>query len=250
MNRESIIGDETLNINAINLYNKIDNLLDKEWNSITLCSAYLTEPAAESLISFLANIKQKTRLDINVLIGVKNYFTSPNAIERVLGFIENLQNNHIKYSFVIPYDMDFHIKCYIFSSLETTRAIIGSANLTTTGLSSKGELMVEIAEKSLVDKVINHINYYLMDSISWGLYIKQYKKIYKENKPPVLKQVSPVKKMHVRKARKFNEISASPTIEILSRTNISEQEIEKILASLRRISLIQTLQRVIGLYFH
>lgn len=190
VSRACIIGDLSVNSTINNLYKTLEiNVKSNVWTSITFCSAYLTSSAAESLIRLFKLIDTRKRLKINLMVGSKDYFTHPDAIKTVLDFFTNHNKKNIEYNFIQPLDTSFHIKCYIFLGPKLEKMLLGSANLTTNGLNSFGELLVEISDSEIVNQVVNHLDYYYTNSVPWEEAIKEYSLFYKKFAPKVNEEV-------------------------------------------------------------
>ena len=180
-----IIGDKKIYNKSISLYDKLSNEFNKDWNNITLCSAFLSNSAAESLIELIDNITNK-KVKLTIIIGIKNNFTQPSAIRILLDYINTCRKTNIEFKLILPMDNDFHIKAYIFKNNSISKAIVGSANLTDTGLKSKGELCVEIINDD-VNTISECIDRYLDTGLLWNECIDKYEKKYNENKLNIVK---------------------------------------------------------------
>jgi phosphatidylserine/phosphatidylglycerophosphate/cardiolipin synthase-like enzyme len=71
----------------------------------------------------------------------------------------------------------------MFTNEKAKKALIGSANLTSPGLESKGELMVEIEDSDTLENVSSYVNLFFNKSVAWEDYIDEYAKLYEEHKP-------------------------------------------------------------------
>ncbi|NME09460.1 NgoFVII family restriction endonuclease [Paraclostridium bifermentans] len=179
-----IIGDTMVYNEAISLYEKLSDEFEREWNSITLCSAFLSESAANSIIDLIEKIENVNNLKITIMVGTKNNFTSPSSIKILINYVEKI-NKNIDVNLRLPLNEDFHMKSYVFIGDNQSKAIVGSANLTDTGLKSKGELMIDINDEETVDEVIEYLDEYLNESVEWEDYIDEYSKIYEKYKPVI-----------------------------------------------------------------
>lgn len=177
-----IIGDKMIYREATSLYEKLSDEFEREWNSIILCSAFLSESAANSIIDLIDKIENVNNLKITIMVGTKNNFTSPSAIKILINYVEKI-NKNIDVNLRLPLNEDFHIKSYVFIGDNQSKAIVGSANLTDTGLKSKGELMIDINDEEVVYDVIEYLDGYLNESVEWKDYIDEYSKIYEKSKP-------------------------------------------------------------------
>jgi len=155
-----IIGDKKACNEVSSLYEKLaSEMLTGPWTSITLCSAFLTKDAAHSVIELINEIKTRRKIKITIIIGVKNNFTVPDAIKVLLDYIENNNRSNFEFNLMLPRDTEFHLKCYLFLGRNAGKAMVGSANLTETGLESRGELMVEVDNEQTVDRIVSYIDY-------------------------------------------------------------------------------------------
>lgn len=216
-----LIGDKDVNSEATTLYERLrNNIKSSNWSSITICSAYLTVIAAEKLVELFRKITTNKRLKVNIIVGSKDYFTQPEAIEVVLDFINNQREKNIEYNFVQPLDTRFHIKCYLFLGHKYEKLLIGSANLTNNGLESFGELLVEVSHSSIINQVVTHLDYYYKNSVLWHEVIKEYSKEYERNAPKFCeeayqKYTSIIVKKRIKKSKSFTIRLTSPTIDEL-----------------------------------
>ena len=237
-----VIGDKKIYNKAISLYDKLSNEFNKDWNNITLCSAFLSDSAANSLIELIEDIGHR-KLKLTIMIGVKNNFTSPSSIRKLLDYINTCKKSNIEFKLILPMDNDFHIKAYVFKNEFTSKAIIGSANLTDTGLKSKGELSIDIKNDD-VNGIIEYIDSYLSISQSWSDCIDQYEKRYSENKSTIvasdvqsLKINKPVNRKNKNKNSRLGKVEymstnlvyqkrVSPTMDTLCK--LSKEKLEKV----------------------
>ncbi|WP_271812814.1 phospholipase D family protein [Clostridium beijerinckii] len=194
-----------------------------------MCSAFLTVSGANEIIRCIELIPTNKNIKLIMLIGVKNYFTSPEAVKVILEYSKSKRHNK-KINIRLPRDIDFHIKCYIFKSTKESKIIIGSANLTENGLNSFGEIMIEVKDKETIKEVYNYINNYCFDSEDWNEYIYNYSKMYNQVD---IKEVSKAqlfkksKKIKLHTQKKLEKIKfAAPTMGIL--TTASKEENEEI----------------------
>lgn len=189
LRKTSLLGDMSINPKADTLYQRLEeNIKLNGWNSITICSAYLTKGAAEKLVELFDSITTRKRMKINLIVGSKDYFTQPEAIEVLLHFLDKPRKGNIEYYFVQPLDMNFHIKCYLFLGLKNNKLVIGSANLTMNGLESFGELLIEVNDDETINQVVEHIDYYYTNSVLWRDAISDYSVEYEKNAPKLPKE--------------------------------------------------------------
>lgn len=223
-----IIGDTRVYSEAISLYEKLSDEFEREWNSITLCSAFLSESAANSIIDLIEKIENVNNLKITIMVGTKNNFTSPSAIKILINYVEKT-NKNIDINLRLPLNEDFHIKSYVFIGDNQSKAIVGSANLTDTGLKSKGELMIDINDEEVVYEVIEYLDGYLNESVEWKDYIDEYSKIYEKSKPIInnVKMKNLLSKLIISKNNKRISIRfTAPTMNDFK--TVSKQEAERV----------------------
>lgn len=180
-----VIGDKKIYNKAISLYEKLSNEFNKDWNSITLCSAFLSNSAANSLIELIETVDDR-KLKLTIMIGIKNNFTSPSAIQILIDYINTCNKSNIEFNLRLPMDKDFHLKVYVFKNEHTSKATVGSANLTDTGLKSIGELMIDINSEEDVNEITECLSNYLNCSEPWVDCIEEYEKRYKKYKPTII----------------------------------------------------------------
>ncbi len=233
-----IIGDKNVYKEAIPLYDKLASLIKKEtWNSITLCSAFLTKAAAQSIIELINEIKNKTNIKITIIIGIKNNFTEPDAIDILIDYIGDNKRSNFDLKIRLPRDINFHMKCYVFLGVNGGNALVGSANLTDTGLASRGELMIEVNDDNTVNTIVTYIDHYLNESENWHDCINKYKTIYEKCKPAIKKinTSSLFKKINlVRRKTKLTIRYTAPTMEVLGiATKEQEASVAKIFDSVK-----------------
>jgi len=104
-----------------------DALMDNKYNQFLAFVAFVSEGGVDRLKSALSSFNN--RGDIKLFIGVDNNATSKEALEVLLKigiptYIFHTPNKHVIY----------HPKIYLFKGKNEFRLIVGSSNLTTTGL--------------------------------------------------------------------------------------------------------------------
>jgi HKD family nuclease len=221
-----IIGDDKVSCEAISLQEKLEEeMLTGSWNSITLCSAFLTKIGAQSIIDIFNNIKTRRKMKFTIIIGIKSCFTVPEAIRLLLEYIDNNGKSNFEFKLMLPRDSDFHMKCYVFLGKSGGMALVGSANLTETGLESKGELMVEVNEEHAIESIVDYIDGYLNESESWQEFIDKYEAVYEDTKPDVKKvNIKRLfKKSRILKTKQKMTIRfTAPTMNVLG--NVSKEQ--------------------------
>ena len=221
----------------ISLYEKLSTeVLSSSWNSITLCSAYLTKEAAQSIINLFDDIKHRKNIKITIITGIKNYFTVPEAIRLILNYIDRDTRSNFEFNLMLPIDPGFHMKCYVFLGKNVGKALVGSANLTIAGLESQGELMVEVDDKHTIDEIVNYVDYYLNESKNWCEYIDKYEAVYQKTKPILsnvnLKGLFSKPKLFKPKQKMTIRFTA-PTMSVLE--TVSKEQTERVNAIFDRV---------------
>lgn len=133
-------GFEATSINAVGNY-LIDYLNQTTFHSFTGISAFASEAGIFGLAGHILNAKQNFQAPkkITLIIGIDQQGTSKEALEE----IKNL--NVESYIFYQSENPIFHPKVYLFEGDQHTKLILGSSNLTGTGLFTnvEGSLLVE-----------------------------------------------------------------------------------------------------------
>jgi HKD family nuclease len=145
----------------VNSENSVGNWLikffaDIEFNSFTCISAFTSQAAIIGLSQHITNAKKHLKT-ITIVTGIDQNGTSKEALEELL----NLKIN--AYVFYQPSSTIFHPKIYLFEGEAKSELIIGSSNLTATGLFTNVEtsLHISIDNKSKTDiNVISQLKDY------------------------------------------------------------------------------------------
>ncbi|MEG4855121.1 hypothetical protein QUB10_30085 [Microcoleus sp. B5-D4] len=164
------------------LENTIHFLLNCEeysWDKIYLFSAFVTNDGVDQIEKILVHPSLNKNTEVMIAIGTKDDFNKPSDIQKILSLStsQKIQTNNV--DFICPEIIDyksriiddeshskdnFHIKAYCFlgSSMKAKSSnigfsIIGSSNLTQTGLKGKGELCISIQNLNLTNKLIEHL---------------------------------------------------------------------------------------------
>lgn len=146
------------------IQNAVNSLIAKA-NNINIAVAFLTD------ISVLEHLSsQGCRVRIVVRLG---FPTAPNALEALLK-ITNIEARFFS-------DRSFHPKLYIFGS---SGALVGSANLTNSAMTTNQEIMVHIdAEDNIFTELVDLFSEYWEESkVLTQEVVKDYKKIYESFK--------------------------------------------------------------------
>ncbi|MGB5156526.1 phospholipase D-like domain-containing protein [Desulfobacterium sp. N47] len=146
------------------IQNAVNSLIAKA-NNINIAVAFLTD------ISVLEHLSsQGCRVRIVVRLG---FPTAPNALEALLK-ITNIEARFFS-------DRSFHPKLYIFG---TSGALVGSANLTNSAMTTNQEIMVHIdAEDNIFTELVDLFSEYWEESkVLTQEIVKDYKKIYESFK--------------------------------------------------------------------
>ncbi len=146
------------------IQNAVNSLITKA-NNINIAVAFLTDTSVlENLIN------QGCRVRIVVRLG---FPTAPNALETLLK-IPNIETRFFS-------DRSFHPKLYIFG---TSGALVGSANLTNSAMTTNQEIMVHIdAEDNIFAELVDLFSEYWDESkVLTQQIVKDYKIIYESFK--------------------------------------------------------------------
>lgn len=142
------------------IQNVVNALITKA-NNINIAVAFLTDTSVLENLS-----KQGCKVRIVVRLG---FPTSPNALEALLK-ISNIEARFFS-------DRSFHPKLYIFGS---SGALVGSANLTHSAMTTNQEIMVHIdAEDNIFTELVDLFSEYWEESkVLTQQIVENYKKIY------------------------------------------------------------------------
>jgi len=105
----------------------IDSLESENYNSFNAFVAFVSTGGLKNIIDEMLAFKEAGG-EVKLYLGVNLNATSKEALEKLL---ENEIESYVVYS---PNNIIYHPKIYAFEGGETTRAIIGSSNLTESGL--------------------------------------------------------------------------------------------------------------------
>lgn len=105
----------------------IDSLESANYNSFNAFVAFVSTAGLENIIDQLLTFREGGG-EIKLYCGVNLNATSKEALEQLL---ENEIESYVVYS---PNNIIYHPKIYAFEGVETKRTIIGSSNLTESGL--------------------------------------------------------------------------------------------------------------------
>lgn len=133
-------GFESTSVNAVGNY-LIEFLNKTTFHSFTGIFAFASEAGVFGLSSHIINAKQNFQppKKITLIVGIDQHGTSKEALEE----LKNLNvSSYIFYQSEFPI---FHPKIYLFESNHEVKLIIGSSNLTGTGLfvNVEGSLLIE-----------------------------------------------------------------------------------------------------------
>lgn len=117
--------DPESNITAGNFI--IDSLKSENYSSFNAFIAFVSTGGLKNIIDEMLAFKEAGG-EIKLYLGVNLNATSKEALEKLL---EHQIESYVVYS---PNNIIYHPKIYAFEGDETTRAIIGSSNLTESGL--------------------------------------------------------------------------------------------------------------------
>lgn len=105
----------------------INSLESKQYSSFNAFIAFVSTGGLKNIIDQLVEFKESGG-EVHLYLGVNLNATSKEALEQLL---EHDIESYIVYS---PNNIIYHPKIYAFEGKEVTRAIIGSSNLTESGL--------------------------------------------------------------------------------------------------------------------
>lgn len=123
-------------------------LADTDFHSFTVISAFASEAGINGLSKLFSDTKKK--LNVTIVIGIDQKGTSKEALEA-------LMNMNVKaFVFYQPASTIFHPKIYLFEGKEKSELIVGSSNLTSTGLfiNVEASLLVSINNADSEDRKI------------------------------------------------------------------------------------------------
>ena len=149
-------GYESLSNNAVG--NHLIRLLsDKEFNSVTIITAFISEAAVNGLFPYIEEAKTHLN-ETKIITGIDQHGTSKEALEALIDWNVNA------YVFYQPSVTIFHPKIYLFEGSEKTTLIVGSSNLTSQGLFSNIEasllLNIENSNEKDFATIVELKNYY------------------------------------------------------------------------------------------
>jgi hypothetical protein len=168
----------------------IDDFLlnDQEyfWDKIYLFSAFVKDYGVKQIEKILVHPSLNKNTEVLIAIGQKDNFNDPSDIQNLLKFIDkklNIKTNSVR--FICPTN-NFHIKAYCFlgrrviDDKEIGFSIIGSSNLTWSGLKCEGELCIRIHNLNLTKELIDHLSNKYSNSPLWAQKIRDYEIKYDE----------------------------------------------------------------------
>jgi hypothetical protein len=142
----------------------------------------------------------KENTEVLIAIGQKDNFNDPSDIQKLLKFIDE-ESTKIKTTkpvrFICPTN-NFHIKTYCFlgrrvkDDKEIGFSIIGSSNLTWSGLKCEGELCISIHHLNLTKELIYRLSKKYSNSPQWNQKIRAYEIKYKEHSRKDQNEVLPI----------------------------------------------------------
>jgi len=115
----------------------IDFLQSKDFDSFTCISAFASDSGVYGLSKYIQTAKSSFK-ELNLIVGIDLRGTSIEALREILALNIN------SYIFYQKEQVVFHPKIYIFEGSKHVKLIIGSSNLTTSGLFTNVESSVLI----------------------------------------------------------------------------------------------------------
>jgi HKD family nuclease len=173
----SVIRFVILEDSQKSLETTIDFLLNEQeycWDKIYLFSAFVKKDGVEKVKKILVHPSLKENTEVLIATGKKDTFNDPSDIQNLLKFIDE-ESTNIKtksVSFICPIH-NFHIKAYCFlgrrvrDNKEIGFSIIGSSNLTGSGLKCEGELCISIHHLNLTKDFIYRFSSKYRKSPPW-----------------------------------------------------------------------------------
>lgn len=133
----------------------IEFLADKEFQSFTAISAFISQAGITGLSTHIDKAKEHLKV-ITIITGVDQKGTSKEALEALIRLDVNA------YVFYQPSITIFHPKIYLFEGVEKSVLMIGSSNLTAQGLFSNIEasLLLRIDNKEDNEIIVQLKEYY------------------------------------------------------------------------------------------
>ena len=190
----SVIRFVILEDSQKSLETTIDFLLNEQeyyWDKIYLFSAFVKDDGVEQVKKILVDPSLKENTEVLIAIGQKDNFNDPSDIQKLLKFID-AESTKIKTTkpvrFICPTN-NFHIKTYCFlgrrvkDDKEIGFSIIGSSNLTWSGLKCEGELCISIHHLNLTKDFIYRLSNKYSNSPPWAQKIRDYEIKYDEKHP-------------------------------------------------------------------
>ncbi len=194
---------EKLELEKDNLDKEINFLLDSDkfyWDKIYLFSAFVKDDGVKKVKEILLHPSLKENTEVLIAIGQKDNFNDPSDIQKLLKFIDE-ESTKIKTTkpvrFICPTN-NFHIKTYCFlgrrvkDDKEIGFSIIGSSNLTWSGLKCEGELCISIHHLNLTKELIYRLSKKYSNSPQWNQKIREYEIKYKEHSRKDQNEVLPI----------------------------------------------------------
>lgn len=139
----TLLGQGYESVSEDSVGNQLINFLsENSFHTFTIISAFASDAGVAGLSSYIENAKENFEV-LNLIVGIDQEGTSKEALEEInsLGI-----NSYIFYQKESPI---FHPKIYLFEGDHEIKLIVGSSNLTATGLFSNVEssLLVEFSNE-------------------------------------------------------------------------------------------------------
>jgi HKD family nuclease len=117
---------------------------ESKCTEVALASGYLTLTGVKHLQPALKQALGRGGVSVKVLTGIKDNFTEGEALAYLLRLRSQYPD---RLSIRLSRNTRFHAKCYLFGIGDVSKVVIGSANLTSAGMSTDGELSVQLEGK-------------------------------------------------------------------------------------------------------
>jgi len=167
------------------------NCKEDSWDKIYLFSAFVNDYGVKQIRKILVHPSLNENTEVLIALGQKDNFNDPSDIQKILSLSNSQEIKTTNVDFICPETIDddnFHIKAYCFlgSSMKEKSSnigfsIIGSSNLTGSGLKCEGELCISIQNLNLTNKLIEHLKNKYSNLPRWSPEkIKEYERQYNE----------------------------------------------------------------------
>lgn len=130
-----------------------------EYTSLRIFVAFLSKSGLNAILTELNTFQRTAGNSVKIFVGVDLHGTSKEALELLLA------NNIETYIVYSPTSLIYHPKIYLFEGTANSMAIVGSSNLTTTGLFQNVEASVcvkfpigDVSGQAFLNDLLQHYN--------------------------------------------------------------------------------------------